>query len=166
MMSSDFCDGRSHTGMLREKGKEAEEGKAEEGGGLCLSPFYGSRAWVRHPEADPEGHRSSLRPGKFSTALTPLQSWSADDTPLSNSSGQGSYRAQGCARFCTSPLCGMWFGDGPWWSMRSPVLTCACVCFYVEPIGFCYSSGRTRMVPYEAAPIPLQVVPWSQCPKL
>lgn len=39
--------------------------------------------------------------------------------------------------------------------MRAPVLTCACVSFYVEPV-LCYSSVRTRMVPYEAASIQLQ----------
>lgn len=44
MMSLDCSDGRSHTGILREKGTEAEDGKAEAGGGLyiCLSPFCGS----------------------------------------------------------------------------------------------------------------------------
>lgn len=59
VMSSDCCDGRSHTGMLREKGKEADDGKAEEGGGLriCLSPFCGSSAWDRHP-----GQKASVVP--------------------------------------------------------------------------------------------------------
>lgn len=49
LMSLDCSDGRSHTGMLGEKGKEAEDGEAEEGGGLyiCLSPFYGSSGWDR-----------------------------------------------------------------------------------------------------------------------
>jgi hypothetical protein len=30
MRSLDCSDGRSHTGMLKDKGKEAEDGKAEE----------------------------------------------------------------------------------------------------------------------------------------
>lgn len=52
----------------------------------------------------------------------------------------------------------MWHVAQGWaLSMRAPELTCACVCFYVEPV-LCYSSVRTRTVPYEAAPIELHAV--------
>lgn len=66
MMSLDCSDGRSHTGMLKDKGKEAEDGEAEEEVGLYIYPVGAvHRTGILRP---------SLRLGKVSTAWVPFHS--------------------------------------------------------------------------------------------
>lgn len=125
MMSLDCSDGRSHTGMLKDKGREAEDGKTEEEVDLYIcSVGVVDGTGILRPIL------KALIVLKTGQVLNSM--WLTDDTHLSNSRwAKQSTEPQGCAWSCTSPTCSMWLRDEPWWSMRSPALTRACVCTFM-----------------------------------
>lgn len=149
MMNLDCSDGRSRTGMLKDKGEEAEDGKTEEEVDLYICSLgVVDGTGILRPILKV---LIVLKPGQVLNSMGATPELGSLMTHTSQrAGGQGSPQSPKDVFSYAPAPCVACDSAGVWWSMKCPALTHACVCFYVRPIEFRYSSIQARMVPCAA----------------